>query len=92
MMRRLLSSSRAALQWRLLLLWTVCLLIPAAIMSAPVWQLLGQQLDHSVHAASLAQELDLVAIADLLDAQQKQGAGYAVAGALSLLATLLTTV
>ena len=89
MMRRLLSSSRAALQWRLLLLWTVCLLIPAAIMSAPVWQLLGQQLDHSVHAASLAQELDLVAITDLLDAQQKQGAGYAVAGALSLLATLL---
>lgn len=88
-MKRLLSSSRAALQWRLLLLWTACLLVPAAIASAPVWLLLGEQLDHSVHAARLAQELDLLAIADLFDAPQKQGMAFSIAWALSLLATVL---
>jgi hypothetical protein len=59
-------AARAALQWRLLLLWSAVLLLPTALLALPVWQLLGANLDHSVHAAALARELDLSALADLI--------------------------
>lgn len=80
-------AGRAALQWRLLLLWAACLLAPAAVMALPVWRVLGLSFDHSVHAAALAQELDLSAIADAMANFNRSGAvamEFAAAEALGL--------
>jgi hypothetical protein len=82
-------AARSALQWRLLVLWTGCLLLPTAIMALPVWQVLGASLDHSVHAASLAQELDLTAIADLTASHGRNAAALGSAGIVALVLTLL---
>lgn len=86
---RLPRAGRSALQWRLLLLWTGCLLIPAIVAVLPMWQMLGANLDHSVHAARLAQELDMLAITDLLGAHGKNAAAFANAGLFALALTLL---
>lgn len=80
-------AGRAALQWRLLLLWAACLLAPAAVMALPVWRVLGLSFDHSVHAAALVQELDLSAIADAMANFNRSGAvamEFAAAEALGL--------
>lgn len=82
-------AARSALQWRLLVLWTACLLLPTAVAALPVWQLLGANLDYSVHAASLAQALDLSAISDLLLSQMHGGPALANASILALISTLL---
>ncbi|MDL2355847.1 MAG: hypothetical protein QFF03_11375 [Pseudomonadota bacterium] len=79
---------RAAAQWRLLLLWTGCLLAPALLMALPVWRVLGASFDHSVHAAALAQELDLTALTDVVAALLRDTA-LPLAAALALMATLL---
>jgi hypothetical protein len=57
---------RAALQWRLLVLWAVLLLVPTLLAVAPAWGTLARAFDHSVHAAELARRLDLVALKDLI--------------------------
>ena len=80
-------AGRAAVQWRLLVLWAACLLAPAALMALPLWRVLGVSFDHSVHAASLAQELDLSAIADAMANFNRSGAvamEFAAAEALGL--------
>lgn len=80
-------AARTALQWRLLALWAVCLMAPAAVMALPVWRVLGLSFDHSVHAAALAQELDLSAIADAVANFNRSGAvamEFAAAEALGL--------
>jgi hypothetical protein len=84
-----LRSMRAALQWRLLLLWTAALLLPAAIATVPVLQLLSASLSHSVQAAALAAHLDLNAISDLAVANARAGTGIGNAGLLALVFTLL---
>ncbi len=65
-------SLRALRQWRLLLLWTGAMLIPTALLALPLWRVLASQMDYSVHAGALAQQLDLVAIADLLAVFNRQ--------------------
>ena len=55
----------SALQWRLLALWTVALLLPTLVLALPFWQHFSASFDYSVHAADLAQRLDLSNIADL---------------------------
>jgi hypothetical protein len=82
-------AARGALQWRLLLLWAAWMLIPTAIMVLPMWQMLGAQLDYSVHAPALAHELDLIAIADLWAAYDQNQMAFGLAAKLALLATLL---
>lgn len=71
-MKRLVDAARAALQWRLLLLWLACLLLPAALAALPVWMLLARELDHSVHVPALARALDMIALTDLSTAVARE--------------------
>jgi hypothetical protein len=82
-------AARAALQWRLLLLWAGCLLVPTLVLALPMWQMLGAGLDHSVHAAKLAQELDLATINDLLGMHGKRSEAFSIAGLFAIVLTLL---
>ncbi|NHZ89444.1 hypothetical protein F2P45_10520 [Massilia sp. CCM 8733] len=82
-------AARAALQWRLLLLWALWMLVPTLILALPAWQLLSANLDYSVHAQALARALDMTAIGDLLDLQERKQGTFIQAGALALTATLL---
>jgi hypothetical protein len=89
-LRPLLGAMRAAMQWRLMLWWALLLLLPTLAASLPVWQMLGANLDHSVHAAQLAGKLDMLAIADLMTSARERfapaiGSGGIVALALTLL-------
>jgi hypothetical protein len=82
-------AARAAVQWRLLGLWTVVLLIPTALAALPMWSLLSASLDHSVHAAELAANLDLSTITDLVVAHDRHATGFGTGWNLALLATAL---
>lgn len=80
---------RAALQWRLLLLWAACLLAPTLLITLPLLRILGLSMDHSVSAAALAQELDLSTLADLLANFRRAGATFPIAVMEALILTLL---
>jgi hypothetical protein len=82
-------AARAALQWRLLLLWSVLLLVPTLAAALPMWQLLSASLDQSVHAATLAAQLDGVALADLMLAQTRSGVALGNGAIVALALTLL---
>lgn len=82
-------AGRAALQWRLLVLWILLMLIPTAMVATPVWQMLGTQLDYSVHAADIARHIDATVLADLMAAHGKASTAFSYAGAMALVATLL---
>lgn len=90
-----LRAARAALQWRLLLLWTIALLLPTLVLALPFWSHFSASFDYSVHVADLAQRLDLSNVADLMTdparnpLAMKLGAGAAVVMTL-LLSPLLT--
>ena len=85
-----LRATRMALQWRLLLWWTILLLLPTIVAALPFWQLLAGSLDHSMYASRLAEHLDLVALADLAAVGKERygaalGSGAIVALGLTLL-------
>ncbi|HEX8609811.1 MAG TPA: hypothetical protein VF800_00790 [Telluria sp.] len=82
-------AARAALQWRLLLLWALWMLVPTLILALPAWHLLSANLDYSVHAASLARALDMTTISDLLAIHGRNQVAFTQAGAMALIATLL---
>lgn len=82
-------AARSAFQWRLLLLWVLWMLVPTAILSAPVWQTLSAQLDYSAHAAAIAQQLDMTVFADLMAAHGKNVGAFNNAAILALIVTLL---
>ena len=82
-------AARAALQWRLLLLWSGCLLIPTLVLALPFWKTLSASFDHSVHAAALARELDLLSVADLLANHGKNLLALNAAGIAAIAMTLL---
>lgn len=90
-----LGAARAALQWRLLLLWTIALLLPTLLLALPFWSHFSASFDYSVHAAELAQRLNMSNVADLMTdparnpVAMKLGAGAAVVASL-LLSPLLT--
>jgi hypothetical protein len=84
----LLAPARAALQWRLLLLWTACVLLPTLLLALPVYSLLAGQLDYSTHVPALARALDMVALGDLASVLGRQGAALGTAGLGALLLTL----
>ena len=48
-----------AFQWRMLVLWMVGLLIPTLVATLPFWEALAERLDHSVHAAEIAQRFNI---------------------------------
>lgn len=85
----LVVAARAALQWRLLVLWSALLLVPTAVLALPVWRLLGGALDHSVHATALAHAMDALHTFDLIALFKRQDATLATAGGLALAVTLL---
>jgi hypothetical protein len=82
-------AARSAVQWRLLALWTAVLLVPTALAAFPFWRLLAANLNHSVHAAELAQRLDLVALSDLGAEFGRSGAAVTYGSVLALIVTLL---
>lgn len=84
-----LAATRAALQWRLLILWAGLLLVPTLLLALPVWRTLSSSLDNSVRAAALADQLDLVAITDLIANLGKNSAATSGAGIIALGLTLL---
>ena len=88
--RSALRAARAALQWRLLLWWALLLLLPTVVAALPFWQMLSASFDHSVYAPRLAERLDMIAYADIVEAARERyapalGAGSVVALALTLL-------
>lgn len=88
-------AARDALQWRLLLLWALLLLLPTLAATLPLWQMLGESLDYSIHAATLARALDLTAVADLMQVYKRYdtavGNGALSAVVLTLLLSPLLT-
>lgn len=57
---------RAAAQWRLLTIWVLALLLPTAIATLPLAQLLGSHFNYAVHAPQWAQQFNGIALAELL--------------------------
>ncbi|QYF94044.1 hypothetical protein KY495_02060 [Massilia sp. PAMC28688] len=82
-------AARAALQWRLLLLWVLLMLIPTAILAMPLWTVMSTGLDHSVHAAAFARQLDMTVFADLMAMHGKHAEAFNLATMLALATTLL---
>jgi hypothetical protein len=64
--RAVFAGLRAAAQWRLLLLWTVSLLLPTALVALPVWRGLAAQFDHSVNADAIAAQLQLAPMVEAM--------------------------
>jgi len=75
----------AALQWRLLALWTALFLVPTAMAAFPFWRVLASALDHSPRAAELAKVFDMLAFGDVAAVAYRSSAaltGAAVASSL----------
>lgn len=82
-------ASRAALQWRLLMLWAGLLLIPTILAVIPLWRTLSASLDQAVHAAALAHKLDLMTLADLVANAGRNGAAISQAAITGIVLALL---
>jgi hypothetical protein len=82
-------AGRFAMQWRLLLLWLGALLIPAALITFPLWRILAMSLDHSVNVAELAQRLDANSIIDLQSVAEKCGLAIFSGSIAGIIVTLL---
>lgn len=90
--KRVLRSFGAALQWRLLLWWTLLLLLPALLAALPMWRMLAASLDYSIYAPRLAARLDMMSFTDLLGTVQEHwGTALGTGGASALLLTLLVS-
>ena len=79
----------AAMQWRLLLLWTLLLLLPTAVVGVPLWRSLAGLLDHSVHAQAWAGHFSPLMFGDSLSALGDSIGWLEGAALLGLLLTLL---
>jgi hypothetical protein len=79
-LRAAFAGLRAGLQWRLLLLWTLGLLLPAVLATLPLWRALSAQFDHAVDPAAIAARLDVMAMFDAISAFGP--AGGAIGGGL----------
>jgi hypothetical protein len=85
----LLRAPFQAMQWRLLLLWTVLLLIPVLVVAVPLLSALGDLLDHSIHAHAVARQFDLLLMGDAFQALARQHPLIHGSAAASLLCTVL---
>jgi hypothetical protein len=80
-----------AVQWRPLLLLVLISWVPTALLAVPIWRVIAEQLDNSVHAAQWAQHMDVVMIADVLNGLGLNGnalIGSAFAAGLAVLILL----
>lgn len=82
------SAARTALQWRLLLLWAACVLLPTLLVAFPVHGLLAGQLDHAVGAPALARALDLLALSDLATVAERESGALGTAGLVAIVLML----
>jgi hypothetical protein len=85
------STMKAAVQWRLLLLWLLIMLIPITVVALPLWRMLGALLDSSVHAAEWAQHFSATMFADVLFDLSDHAEWLGAVALLGLLLTLLLT-
>jgi hypothetical protein len=87
----LLASSHRALQWRLLLLWSLAQALPVLLICLPLWAALTAQLDHSLLALSLLRGFDVPLYLEVLLSLAKRGGftpGSGSGGALLFVLTL----
>ncbi|WP_342120520.1 hypothetical protein [Pseudoduganella sp. OTU4001] len=82
-------AGRAALQWRLMLVWLAAVLLPTAILALPFWSALSSILDHSVRAPELARALDGVAFTDIFSEVRRNAVSLQAGGLAALALTLL---
>jgi hypothetical protein len=82
-------AARAALQWRLLLLWLAAMLLPALLLALPVWNALSTLLNHSVRAPELARVLDMLAFTDVVGELRRNAAALQAGALAALVMTLL---
>jgi hypothetical protein len=82
-------AARAALQWRLMLMWVLGMLLPSAILGLTMWNMLSSHLDYSVRAAQIARQLDMTVLTDLMVIHGKNSMAFNSAAALALIVTLL---
>lgn len=80
---------RTALAWRVLLPWTVSLIVPTAIAALPLWRQLGSLLDHSPRALDFAHRFDMLVVEDLSVALGRVQPALMGAGGLGTAATLI---
>lgn len=77
------------MQWRLVLLWLLVTLMPAAVVALPLWKVLDTLLGHSVHAESWAVHFDGLMFADVVAALRRAngwpGAAFVAGAILTLL-------
>lgn len=83
------NAARAALQWRLLLIWLAAVLLPSLLLALPVWSVLSDVLGHSVRAPELARALDLIAFADVAGELRRNLVALQAGALAALAATLL---
>ena len=83
------SSGRAALQWRLILLWLITLLIPTLIVTLPFAKVFASQLDYSVYAPELTHHVTANALSDVMGAVMMSSMVFQQAGLLAVIITLL---
>ncbi len=89
-LRALADGLRAALQWRLLLLWALGLLLPTLVATLPLWRALSARLDNAPMAADLAARLHPTSMIEaMLPVMRDSGASLAGGGIAALLLTLL---
>jgi hypothetical protein len=81
----------AALQWRLILLWTLLLLLPTFVAAMPLLHTLGQLLDHSVHAEAWARQFDALMFGDTVRGVMNSGGAVRGGFIAGLLLTALLT-
>jgi hypothetical protein len=82
-------ASLSAIQWRLLLLWTLLLWLPTAVVGLPLWSTLGDLLDHSVHAQDWAAHFSPMMFGDAAAAISDDTGWFHGVAILGLLLTLL---
>lgn len=86
----LVSGLARAFQWRMLVAWMIGLSIPTIVATLPFWQALSDRLDHSVHAAQIAQRFDIAWMIEVISPVfRDNGAALAGAGIASFVLALL---
>ena len=88
--RALADGLASALQWRLLLLWTLGLLIPTLVAILPLWRALAARIDQSTMASDLAARFHLTSLLEaVMPVFRDSGASLLGGGLSALLLTLL---
>ena len=83
------AARRGIVNWRIGIIWIVATLIPTAIVTLPLGQILAESLDHSVFAADWARQMNLSAVVELVSNSADFAPVLTGAAIISLLVTLL---